>query len=235
LRGLPQLVGTQFQVLFHSPTGVLFTFPSRYWFTIGHQLVFSLGGWALRIQTGFHVHRSTWDTSRLDSNFAYESFTLYGWPSHAILLFVSNAILRSRNPKVQAPWFRLFRVRSPLLTESLLFSTPQGTEMFHFPWCRSEALCIQTSVSSHDAGWVAPFGNLRIKACLPLPEAYRSLPRPSSPADAKASIVRPYHLDQNPNLWLSYLGAIYFRALTMQLSKNGTAFAEIQRRPRGRV
>jgi hypothetical protein len=30
------LVGTRFQGLFHSPPGVLFTFPSRYWFTIGH-------------------------------------------------------------------------------------------------------------------------------------------------------------------------------------------------------
>ena len=33
----------------------------------------------------------------------------------------------SYNPKEQAPWFGLFRVRSPLLTESLLFSLPQGT------------------------------------------------------------------------------------------------------------
>ncbi len=31
------------------------------------------------------------------------------------------------------PRFRLFRVRSPLLTESLLFSSPPGTEMVHFP------------------------------------------------------------------------------------------------------
>ena len=38
---------------------------------------------------------------------------------------------------------------------------------------------------------VAPFGNLRIKACLRLPEAYRSLPRPSSPVVAKAFIMRP--------------------------------------------
>ena len=29
--------------------------------------------------------------------------------------------------------FRLFPVRSPLLRESLLFSFPLGTEMFHFP------------------------------------------------------------------------------------------------------
>ena len=46
----------------------------------------------------------------------------------------------SRNPNPQADWFRLFRVRSPLLTESLLFSLPLGTEMFHFPRCRPEAL-----------------------------------------------------------------------------------------------
>ena len=30
--------------------------------------------------------------------------------------------------------------------------------------------------------------------CVPLPEAFRSLPRPSSPRDAKASIVCPYTL-----------------------------------------
>ena len=36
LAELPQFVSVRFQVLFHSPSGVLFTFPSRYWFTIGH-------------------------------------------------------------------------------------------------------------------------------------------------------------------------------------------------------
>ena len=40
---------------------------------------------------------------------------------------------RSLNPNEQARWFSLFRFRSPLLTESLLFSLPVGTEMFHFP------------------------------------------------------------------------------------------------------
>src|SRR5438128_1413752 len=57
--GLRQLVGSRFQVLFHSPPGVLFTFPSRYWFTIGRQGVLSLRGWAPRIHTGFHVPRAT--------------------------------------------------------------------------------------------------------------------------------------------------------------------------------
>ena len=58
-RGLRLLVGARFQVLFHSPLGVLFTFPSRYWFAIGHRRVFSLGGWSPRIRTGFHVSGTT--------------------------------------------------------------------------------------------------------------------------------------------------------------------------------
>ena len=41
---------------------------------------------------------------------------------------------------------------------------------------------------------VVPFGNLRFDGCMHLPEAYRSLPRPSSPLSAKASTIRPYSL-----------------------------------------
>ena len=42
---------------------------------------------------------------------------------------------------------------------------------------------------------VSPFGNLRIKAHLRLPEAYRSLSRPSSALSAKAFPLRPLQLD----------------------------------------
>ena len=48
--------------------------------------------------------------------------------------------------------FGLFRVRSPLLTESLLFSLPVGTEMFHFPTFPPTALYIQAEVAGHDSG-----------------------------------------------------------------------------------
>ena len=64
LTGLRPLVSTRFQVLFHSPPGVLFTFPSRYWCTIGHRGVFRLGGWSPRIRARFHVPRATWDPAR---------------------------------------------------------------------------------------------------------------------------------------------------------------------------
>ena len=42
---------------------------------------------------------------------------------------------------------------------------------------------------------VSPFGNLRINAYVPLPEAYRSLSRPSSAPDAKAFTLRSFSLN----------------------------------------
>ena len=98
---------------------------------------------------------------------------------------------RPYNPIVQARWFGLFRVRSPLLAESLLFSFPPGTEMVHFPGLSSTDLLIRSVMLRYEPEWVAPFGNLRVKACLRLTEAYRSLPRPSSTPGAKAFTVRP--------------------------------------------
>ena len=44
---------------------------------------------------------------------------------------------------------------------------------------------------------VSPFGNLRINGYLHLPEAYRSLSRPSSAPDAKAFPLRSFQLDLN--------------------------------------
>jgi hypothetical protein len=54
-------------------------------------------------------------------------------------------------------WFSLFRVRSPLLTESRLFSFPVGTEMFHFPTFPPTALCVQAEVAGHYSGFFRGF------------------------------------------------------------------------------
>ena len=59
---LRPLVSARFQVLFHSPPGVLFTFPSRYLFAIGHERVFSLTRWSSQIPAGFHVSCGTWES-----------------------------------------------------------------------------------------------------------------------------------------------------------------------------
>ena len=67
--------------------------------------------------------------------------------------------------------------------------------MFHFPGCPPIRLCIHLMVTGHYPSRVPPFGNLRIKAYLQLPEAYRSLSRPSSAISAMASTLRSYSLD----------------------------------------
>ena len=51
------------------------------------------------------------------------------------------------------------------------------------------------------AVWVPPFGDLRIKAYVPLPAAYRSLSRPSSAPDAKAFPLRSFLLDLTIEFW----------------------------------
>ena len=71
LTRLPLFVCMRFQDLFHSPPGVLFAFPSRYWFTIGRSRVFSLGGWSPHLQTGFLVSRPTCRTLRPTTFFSH--------------------------------------------------------------------------------------------------------------------------------------------------------------------
>src|SRR5699024_3601913 len=70
----------------------------------------------------------------------------------------------------------LIRVRSPLLTESLLFSLPAGTEMFHFPAFPPHALYIQARVTVHHHCWVSPFGHPRITARLTAPRGLTQPP-----------------------------------------------------------
>ena len=57
--------------------------------------------------------------------------SLAGFPKTILLTFAVTFAVR--NPVALAPRFRLLRVRSPLLTESMFLSFPPGTEMFQFP------------------------------------------------------------------------------------------------------
>ena len=77
------LVSIRFQVLFHSAPAVLFTFPSRYFFSIGHQVVFRLGGWSPLLPCGFLVSVRTPDTA------APASFSST-WLSHSLADFPTS-------------------------------------------------------------------------------------------------------------------------------------------------
>ena len=79
-------------------------------------------------------------------------------------------------PGITRQRFSLIRFRSPLLTESQLFSLPVGTEMFHFPTFPPHALYIQARVTTHHCGWVSPFGNPRISARLTAPRGLSQPP-----------------------------------------------------------
>ena len=55
---------TGFRNYFTPLIGVLFTFPSRYWYAIGLSGVFSLTGWSRQIRAEFLVLRVTQDTTK---------------------------------------------------------------------------------------------------------------------------------------------------------------------------
>jgi hypothetical protein len=98
-----------------------------------------------------------------------------------------------RFDKLTAKTCRLFRFRSPLLSESRLMSIPRATEMFQFARFASHTYVFSMR---YPYGWVSPFGNLRLLTLVcQLTAAYRRLSRPSSPVIAKASTTCTYSLD----------------------------------------
>ena len=164
---------------------MLFTFPLRYWFTIGLYRVFSLTGWCRQIQAGFLRSRLTQGTAR-------PSQFLPTWLSHAMAQL--------------SRWFGL------MSTSNCSPTTPQqhATMVWALPFSLATTWGIiiiffssgYLDVSVHRVGF--PFGIIHLQctrlshseiygynACVQLPVTYRSLPRPSSPLRAKAFTIRP--------------------------------------------
>ena len=141
-RAAPIACGRAISGLFHSPPGVLFTFPSWYSFAIGHRLVFSLAEWSPRVRAGFHVSRPTRDPGGARQASGTGLSPPAAGPSRPFPSPRSFPLRRSHDPGGQAPRFRRARVRSPLLAGSLSIPLPPGTEMFHFPGSRPRALSL---------------------------------------------------------------------------------------------
>jgi hypothetical protein len=140
--GFASLSSARFQVLFHSPFGVLFIFPSRYLFAIGLLLIFSL-------------RRNLPPTLRCipkqrDSPSGYNCLKKYPEPHGAVTLSggAFQTHLGSASPAAslftlqlrpeellpQTSDFHagLLPLHSPLLGESWLFSFPPLTKMLQF-------------------------------------------------------------------------------------------------------
>ena len=129
--------------------------------------------------------------SWLLSVFAYETLTLFGGPSHVLLLTFSipSAV---RTPKV------LLLSVWPL-PRSLATTSGISVDFFSSPYLDVSVQEVPYSMLFYSQGVdrvllcrVSPFGNPRIIACFRLPVAYRRSLRPSSATNAKASPLRPY-------------------------------------------
>ncbi len=143
---LPRLVNIRFQKLFTPLAGVLFTFPSRYWFTIGHQVVFSLGKWSSQLPTGFLVSRCTQVPSTVRSGFVYGAITLFGQPFQVARLPLrfpslplprqldgpTTRYLQRRQACIDTVWAAPLSLATTSGISDLI-SFPEGTEMFQFP------------------------------------------------------------------------------------------------------
>ena len=126
------------------------------------------------------------------SLFAYGALTLYGRLSHAVQLSSSDlhAGPNPENPERLSVW-------PP--PRSLATTSGISVDVFSSPYLDVSVQAVprvRLFDSTHAAGGllqrVSPFGNLRINAYLQLPEAYRSLSRPSSAPDAKAFPLRSF-------------------------------------------
>ena len=72
------LVSIWFQVLFHSPPGVLFTFPSRYYTLSVIRSYLALGDGPPAFPPNFSCSMVLWIFTRHHFNFNYAAFTLFG-------------------------------------------------------------------------------------------------------------------------------------------------------------
>ena len=172
---------------------MLFAFPSRYWFTIGRQRVFSLGEWSPQIPTRLHVSRGTQDAASSPVHFPLRgSHTLWlRFPADSRNVRFGNSTYAVLQPPNASTWVWAVPISLAATFGISVIYFPPGTEMVHFPGLAHTRLLYSAGCSESSSRRVSPFGNPRIKACLRLPEAYRSLPRPSSPSGAKAFTVRP--------------------------------------------
>ena len=182
----PQLAGTGFQALFHSPPGVLFTFPSQYSALSVTKRYLALRGGPRAFPQGSSCPVVLRILPR-HPGFAYGALTLSGRPSQAVPL----------------PSMVAYAVHTPRRTRRGLGSSPSARRYsgnhFCFPFlrllrCFSSPGSLPMAMCSPWGAWalpmrVPPFRHPRIFGYLPLPAAFRSLSRLSSALSAKASAL----------------------------------------------
>ena len=121
----------------------------------------------------------------------YVTLTLFRWPSHAIPLdFQIHIAVRTPGVLLLLVW---------PLPRSLATTSGISVDFSSSPYLDVSVqavppirLWIQRMVTGRYSRRIAPFGYPGIYACLQLPQAFRSLPRPSSAPSAKAFTLCSY-------------------------------------------
>ena len=139
---LRPLVGSRFQVLFHSPHRGAFHRSLTVLFAIGSYLVFSLGRWSSQLQAGFLVSRPTQGSYSQSCACRLRDFHPLRSPFPVAFGYTLDLSLRGatciaprtalqprlhNTARFTRRRFGLFPFRSPLLRESHLISVPSGT------------------------------------------------------------------------------------------------------------
>ena len=192
-RVLPQLVNTGFQVLFHSPPGVLFTFPSQYYaLSVTKEYLALRGGprifpqgstclvvlWILLPVIGFRVRGFHPLWLAFPKPFCYP-------------LTMTSAV---RTPECTHPGLGSFPFARRYLGNHCCFLFLRLLRCFSSPGSLYMAMNSPYSDRSFSCR-VSPFRNRRVNGYLLLTAAYRSLSRLSSALSAKASTLRSCSLD----------------------------------------
>ena len=140
--GLSRFVSTRFHVLFHSPSGVLFTFPSRYYALSVTTEYLALEDGPPRFRQGFSCPALLTNDPNQSERFRLRDYHRLwcGFPAGFVyrsdFLLISRCSTLERSPcnppsrnaaTLTRAGFRLFPVRSPLLRESRLMSFPPAT------------------------------------------------------------------------------------------------------------
>ena len=187
---VPQLVNTGFQVLFHSPPGVLFTFPSQYYTLSVTKEYLALGGGPPDFPQGSTCLVVLWIP------LAAFRFRLRGF--HPLWLafpkpfaYLPAHFLRSITPACTHAGLGSFHFARRYFGNRVFFLFLRVLRCFSSPG----SLCMAMDSPCSDGGFlrqVSPFRHPRIIGYLLLPAAFRSLSRLSSALSAKASTLRSF-------------------------------------------
>ena len=191
---LPQLVNTGFQVLFHSPPGVLFTFPSQYSALSVTKEYLALRGGPRSFPPGFSCPVVLWI---LLASFGLRLRGFHPlWQAFPGLSAALQKCLPQSEPR---------SARTPVWALPVPLAATPGIILYflflRLLRCFSSPGSLRRAMDSPCGGRafpgrVSPFRRPWISACVRLPMAFRSLPRLSSALSAKASALCSFLLNQ---------------------------------------